>query len=408
MLHQDPLDIAAFTAIDNFMLGQVGPIALNVSVAKRKFARVCEQLGFDLQWDRSLSEMSFSQRQQLEIARLVSMGVRVLILDEPTTGISQDQKALLFNALRRLAKEYGLVILLVSHKLQDVTTLCDRVVVLAKGKLTGEATMPVDTADLVTMMFADGIAQRDKLAPTVVLPLLRLEGLSVSEERITVERVDFRLSSGEVVGLAGMLGSGQQIFMEAIVGLVKPSHGKIVLGNTDLTRMGYLARMARGLIYGPSGRMEEGLIGDLTLVEHVALVTQGRWISEGDALGATRLLIETFDIVGTPGSKVSELSGGNQQRFLISLLMVNPRVLVIDQPTKGLDVSSVVWIWEQLHLAAINGAGIIVACDDLDELVANCDRLLVFYEGKVTEVEVSKISSVELGHMIGGLERRKS
>ncbi len=410
MLQQDPLDIGPFTVLENFIYGRPAGALPDWWAARQQFWQLCERLGFELNPDVTIERLSIGQRQQLEIIRLLALGVRVLILDEPTTGISAEQKQVLFASLRRLAREDSLTILFVSHKLEDVLGLCDEVAILRLGRLVGQARLPVTTGELVSMMFGQELASASRVDVPLGDVVLEARDLSFSSHRVSVEGLSFQLRAGEVLGLAGLDGSGQELLLRVCVGLHRPHRGRVLLCGTDLTGHSYRDCLAAGIGFGAAGRLEEGLVSGLTLVEHFALVDpeQGAWIDWGRARRRAEERIAHYRIYGHPDSPIETLSGGNQQRVLMALLPEHPRVLVLEHPTRGLDVESARWIWEQIMARRQEGTAVLFTSADLDEIVTYSDRVLVFYAGQVTEVPDPQHTTVEeLGHLIGGHRLRE-
>lgn len=407
MLHQDPLDVGAFTVLEDFAYGLSDDFVLDRRTALAKLDTACGHLGFSLDPNIPVASLSIAQRQQLEIARLLALGVRALILDEPTTGISAAQKDQLFAALKALARE-GMTVLLVSHKLEDVLALCDRAVVLRQGKLTGDVMLPVPQQTLVSLMFGQPMApqQRVSAAKDGATPALTLEALTVSTPRLSVRDLSLQVRPGEVIGLAGLDGSGQALIMRCAAGLLRPERGSVRLGSSDMTGRTYRQFMASGVSFGAAGRLEEGLIPGLTLTEHLALVSErGTMVNWSRARGLTEAQISHYQIKGRHDSPIETLSGGNQQRVLLAMLPEVPRLLILEQPTRGLDVESARWVWSQLLARRDHGAAILFSSDDLDELLAYSDRILVCFAGQTTLTDNTPDLSVErLGALIGGVQ----
>lgn len=405
MLQQDPLDVAPFSVLENFVYGYPGGALPDWSAARARLRELDERFGFGLNPDAYVEQLTIGQRQQLEILRLIALGVRVLILDEPTTGISAEQKEVLFNALKRLAHQDGLTVLFVSHKLEDVLDLCDAAAVLRQGKLVGTVDLPVTTGQLVAMMFGQELAPAARADAPLGEVVLETRRLTLVGARVTVQDLDFQLRAGEVVGLAGLDGSGQELLMRACVGLLRPQSGQIVIKGKPCEGLSYRAFLAQNVGFGAAGRLEEGLVSGLTLTEHFALTdpTQGSWIDWERARRLTEERIRHYNIYGRPESPVETLSGGNQQRVLMALMPDHPCLLVLEHPTRGLDVESARWIWEQLLARRTEGTAILFTSADLEEIVTYSDRILVFYAGQVTEVPDARMTTVdELGHLIGG------
>jgi simple sugar transport system ATP-binding protein len=405
MLHQDPLDFPPMRLLDNFLLGRDESLWQRRGPARRDFVSLCQQFGFGLDPDAFVSDLTVGERQQLEIVRLLWLGVRALILDEPTTGISAPQKVKLFATLRQLA-EQGKTVIFVSHKLEDVEELCARVTVLRRGKVTGEAAPPYSTDRLVQMMFGQAITMGARPAVELGAPVLELQRATFADPYMKVAGLSLAVQSGEVIGLAGLEGSGQRLFLQGCAGLLPPSEGRVEIGGVDLTHQPYQRFLAAGIAYMPADRMGEGLIPGLSIAEHIVLARRGKQPAVIDwkaAQSAAQARIGEFNIKGFPASPVESLSGGNQQRTLLALLPENLRLLILEHPTRGLDVESTLYIWNKLLERRKQGSAIIFASADLDEIMQYSDRILVFFGGQVTEaLRASETTVEQLGYLIGG------
>ncbi len=408
MLHQDPLDYPTLTVLENFM--RVRPaeqLFRRVRRRRRTAGASCrkpEHSASHIDPRAYLDTLTVGERQQLEILRLLSLDVRVLILDEPTTGISAAQKAQLFETLRRLAVE-GRTVLFVSHKLEEVESLCHRVAVLRSGALAGAQVPPYTTAELVALMFGRPIVfpQREPAAPG--RPVLELRALSAMDDRLRLAPLDFDLRAGEVVGLAGLTGSGQRLLLRTCAGLVRPVAGTVRVNGRDLTGQVYPSCRRHGVVFVPTARLEEGLIGDMNLSEHLLLVQPPRrlFIDRPRALEAAEERIRDFAIRGSPDSLMRELSGGNQQRALLSLLAPPLALILIEEPTRGLDLESAAAVWTRLRAHCRAGAAILFLSSDLDEIRAHSDRIVVFFCGRSSPpLDPSRTDREELGRLIGG------
>ncbi len=404
MLHQDPLDFPPLRILDNFLLGRQGGLFPDREAARRDFRALAAQFGFSLDPDAYVDTLTVGERQQLEILRLLWWGARVLIFDEPTTGISAAQKEKLFAALRLLA-EQGRTVLFVSHKLEDVEGLCHRTAVLRQGHLVGQAQPPYRTDDLVQMMFGKAVEVEARTPTRGTHVTLTLRDLCVEDRRLRVEGVSLEVHAGEVIGLAGMEGSGQDLFLRSLAGLVRTVGGRIGLHGKDVTGFSYHALQRQGLAFLPAARLEEGLAAGLNLTEHFVLAEGPRgfvvdW-QAGRRLAQKR--IEEFNIRGTPQSRVEALSGGNQQRMLLALLREPLSLLLLEHPTRGLDVESTIYIWSKLKARCREGTAILFISSDLEEILQYSDRVLVFFGGKVTgPLEAEDLTSDVLGQLIGG------
>ncbi|MBM4348754.1 MAG: ATP-binding cassette domain-containing protein [Deltaproteobacteria bacterium] len=403
MLHQDPLDFPALRVIDNFLLGSPREFLLDRKHHKDRLNELADRFGFKLDPEARVSDLSIGERQQLEIIRLLALGVSVLILDEPTTAISAQQRENLFNALNRLTGE-GKTILFVSHKLDEVKGLCGKVTVLAHGKVAGEAAADCPTEELVKMMFGQAFTIGKRCEVTLGEPIFELQDITLSDWRLEVKGLSLKVREGEVVGLTGLEGSGQQMVLRGCAGLLKPSVGRIWIDHQDLTGRPYQDFIEAGVGYMPAGRLEEGLIAGMTLAEHMALIETNPaffidWNRAGEKASQR---IREFNIKGQPTTLVEGLSGGNQQRTLLSLLPPQPKLLLMEHPTRGLDMESVEYIWRLLQARTREGTAILFISSDPEELLDRSDRILIFFGGKVKVMDACGASLFQLGESIGG------
>lgn len=404
MLHQDPLDFPPMRVVDNLLIGHEGGFFPDRRVVIKAFNELQSQFGFQINPQAYVDTLTVGERQQLEILRLLWLGARVLILDEPTTGISAAQKEKLFATLKILASQ-GMSVIFVSHKLEDVEGLCHRVAVLRKGELVGSAEPPYVTDDLVTMMFGRVVSVDEKRRYETCDVAFHLDHVTIEDYRLQIRDINLSMTCGEVIGLAGMEGSGQLQFLRTCAGLIRPVSGEINLGGKRLTGKPYRAFLETGIAYVPASRMEEGLIPGLSLTEHFILAEeqQGFFINFDKAMSVTRQRIADFNIKGTPVSRVEALSGGNQQRALLAMLRTPVNLLLLEHPTRGLDIESAIWIWGKLKDRCKEGTSIIFISSDLEEILQYSDRILVFFGGKVSEPLDANATSVDqLGQLIGG------
>lgn len=410
MLYQDPLDFPELSVLDNFRLGQPTGFLENRSVFLEHLIQLSNKFKFNLSASALVKTLTIGERQQLEMLRLLALGIQVMILDEPTTGISSEQKEILFLALKKLAQD-GKSIILVSHKLEDVEALCDRVTVLRQGKVTGELSKPFDANRLLQMMFGTMPVAPSRLGSTPGEVLLSLNRVSATGGRSGLENCSVTIRHGEVVGMAGLEGSGQGVFLRIAAGLKKPAKGDLVLGGTKVIGGSYHFFQRSGVSFLPGTRLEEGLIEGLSIAEHFALqdTQSGFFVPWADALNKAERRINTFRIKGTPHSAVESLSGGNQQRLLLSFLPKSPRLLLLENPTRGLDMDSATWVWRHLLSYSQKNTSIIFSSPELDEILMVADRVLVFFEGRIVmDVRTDETDAHALGSAIAGRAGKKT
>ena len=404
MLHQDPLDFPPMRVIDNFILGRQGSLSTGHAEAGRDFKRLAEQFAFSIDPEAYVDALTVGERQQLEILRLIWLGARVLIFDEPTTGISAAQKVILFAALRLLAGQ-GKTILFVSHKLEDVEGLCSRVAILRQGYLVGEAKQPYNTKELVEMMFGKTISVGERNPCGADEVIVNISKLSVEDYRLKVRDVNLTVHCGEVIGLAGMEGSGQGLFLRSVGGMTHTVGGKILVSGRDLTGGSYQSFKKHGVAFLPAARLEEGLVPGLNLTEHFILAeeSKGFFINWDNGRLLAQKRIKEFNVRGTPANTVESLSGGNQQRALLALLRDPLALLLLEHPTRGLDIESAIYIWNKLKERCKKGTSILFISSDLEEILQYSDRVLVFFSGKVTPpLDAATLTTETLGELIGG------
>ncbi len=264
--------------------------------------------------------------------------------------------------------------------------------------------MPCPTDRLVEMMFGQVVSRGRRPETPLGEVVLSLEGLTVSDWGVEVRGLFLEVGAGEVIGLAGLEGSGQRLVLQACVGLRRPDAGRICLAGRDMTSRSYEHFLASGVAYMPAGRLGEGLIPGMTLTEHTALAGRNRAVlvdwKEVAEEAARR--IRKFNIKGRPETPLEELSGGNQQRTLLGLLPPGLKVLLMEHPTRGLDLESTEYIWGLLQRRTEEGTAILFTSADPDELLDRSDRLLVFCAGRVQLLEARRTNVQQLGECIGG------
>ncbi len=404
MLHQDPHDFPSMTIREDLQIWDSRTGVKKNAGDWQQLSAIQKDLGFRFDLNGTVGELTVGERQQLELVRLLWLGVEVLILDEPTTGISAAQQEVLFSALKKLAGQ-GKTIIFVSHKLEEVKELCSRAVVLRKGCLIGGQQAPFNENELVKLMFGRQITRARTAQAGSEAVCMSIRNLGIDDFRIRIENVNFDLYAGEVIGLAGMEGSGQRQFLQTLAGMRQTTGGRIEFGGEDINGKNCFEFQKRGIFYVPSARMEEGLVPGMTLEEHYILsdCEKRMFINGKNSRTITKTRIERFNIKGRAATNSEELSGGNQQRLLLSLLKDPARLLLLENPTRGLDIESANWIWSILRERCQAATSIIFSSADLDELTFYSDRILVFFSGRISEpLPSSGLNEEKLGRMIGG------
>lgn len=393
MLYQEPQDFPPLTVLENFMVGRDTHPDNNRERQRRRLNDLSERVHFHMEPSAKLEKRTVGERQQLEFLRLLGRDVQLLILDEPTTGISDQQKERLFKALHQIRDE-GHTILLVSHKLEEVETLCDRVTILRQGVVVGEESAPFHISRLLELMFdkpPESVAPREA-SPTGE-PLLQFNQVSANGERTGLVNCTVTAHKSEIIGLAGLSGSGQGVFLRLAAALRQPIEGDIHYQNQNLTHLSHKALKKQGVAFLPTDRLKEGLISGFTIRDHFALANQ---LSGRQAQKDAEWAINHFRIQGAPETPAEALSGGNQQRLQLALIPATARLILLENPTRGLDVESGLWIWKHLRESYANDGIIIFSSAELDEILAVADRVLVFFDGAI----VSDFSQDEMNYQV--------
>jgi simple sugar transport system ATP-binding protein len=415
MVHQELKLVEELTLLENLVLGHE-PLRrgrVDWARARRDAARLAGETGVDLDWDEPAGRASVAARQRLEILRLLYREADVLILDEPTAVLAPPQVAELLGLLRGL-RASGRTIVFISHKLREVLDVADTVTALRGGRVTGTVEAArADPATLVRMMVGESVPDvraRSRRATGAPLVALRHVSLRDGQGRERLRDVSLAVHAGEIVGVAGVAGNGQDELVECVVGLARTSAGTILIDGADVTRASVAERRRRGLAYIPADRRRDGLCVTSSLVDNVLagshrapeLAAHG-WLRRGALERRAARVVERYGVrcpgVGVPAGS---LSGGNQQRLILGReLDREPRVLVASQPTRGVDVRGAADIRAQLLGVRERGGGVLLVSEELDELVALSDRVVVLSRGAVTGVVDGPVRDLsELGALM--------
>ncbi len=381
----------------------------------RRIREVSEAYGLPLDPARLVGDLSAGERQRVEIIRCLLQDPRLLIMDEPTSVLTPQEVEILFHTLRKLTAE-GTAILYISHKLEEIRALCEHATVLRLGRV-------VDTCDprrrsareLAEMMVGEELMIPTRAPGSPGEVLLEVSGLSLppqSDFGTALEDISFSLRAGEVLGIGGVAGNGQDELLAALSGEVAAPAGSITLKGRDISRLEPNARRAMGLLAAPEERLGHAAAPDMSLTENALLTAMVRerlarrgFIDWGRSRAFACRVIEAFD-VRTPGpdNAARSLSGGNLQKFVIGREVLQaPEVLVVNQPTWGVDASAAAAIRQALLDLAAGGAGVVVISQDLDELMEISDRFTALNEGRLAPPRPAQgLSIEEVGLMMGG------
>jgi ABC-type uncharacterized transport system ATPase subunit len=422
MVHQHFMLIPVMTVAENIVLAAEptkGPF-LDERAAEARVRDLSERFGLAVRPDAYIESISVGMQQRVEILKALYRGADILILDEPTGVLTPQEARELFDIVNSLKAE-GKSIIFITHKLNEVLEIADRITVLRRGKTI--ETVPREGAteeSLARLMVGrDVVLSVDKTPAEPAEPLLSVEDLQVDDERglQAVNGVSFEVRAGEIVGIAGVDGNGQSELIDAIAGLRKAKNGRIVVGGEDLTRESPRTLLDAGLGHIPEDRQRRGLVLEFNLAENLALHDYreepgSKWgyLFPKQLIARARKLLTEFDVRGGgPLTPASSLSGGNQQKVIIAReVSRDPRVLVAAQPTRGLDVGAIEFVHSRLVEERDEGRAILLVSFELDEILSLSDRILVLYEGQIVAEFTPDVTEEEIGFAMLGGKREKS
>ncbi len=422
MVHQHFMLAGNLTVLENVVLGlepRRGP-NLDRATARNRIQELSKTQGAAVDPDRLVEALSVGEKQRVEIIKVLYRGARILILDEPTGVLVPQEVEELFEHLRELRAE-GVTIIFISHKLHEVLEIADRITVLRGG----HTVTTVDQGEVSARQLAELMVGSELPTPgTRESTVTDREGLVVEDVELRDEdgrhllrAISLVIREGEILGIAGVEGNGQQELVDVILGLREPSAGRVRLADEDVTTTGTRQRRGAGLGYIPEDRQLRGLLLPFPLWENAMLghqdrppFSKGLWLDRGGAHARTEEIIEGFD-VRTPGPDVMAhaLSGGNQQKLIVGReLTASPRVLLAAHPTRGIDVGAQAAVWEQIRDARAAGMAILLISADLEELIGLSDTLWVMFRGAlVAELDPAEVTPEVLGsYMTGAAQER--
>jgi len=418
MVHQHFMLIPVMTVAENIVLATEPVhqgILLDYAVAEKRVREISMRFGLAVDPHALVHDITVGQQQRVEILKALYRGADILILDEPTAVLTPQEAHELFGIIRSLTDQ-GKSIIFISHKLNEVTEIADRITVLRRGKKV--ETLPAAGATeegLARLMVGREVLLRvDKGVSTPGEPLLEVEGLNVFDDRgiQKVRDVSFQVRSGEIVGIAGVDGNGQTELIDAIAGLRKAASGRIVIDGEDVTDSGCRDCLDAGLGHIPEDRQRRGLVLDFSLAENIALhdydhapASRFGWLYPRRLYEKAAKLISEFDVRGGgPETSAGGLSGGNQQKVILAReIDRNPSVLLAAQPTRGLDVGAIEFVHRRLVGERNEQRAILLISLELEEVLSLADRILVLYEGQIVGEFPPGTSEEELGvAMTGG------
>ncbi|MEQ8841786.1 MAG: ABC transporter ATP-binding protein [Acidimicrobiales bacterium] len=413
MVHQEFRLVPTFSVAENVVLG-AAPRVLNRAKIATQVGELAERFGFQAEPTRPVWQLSMGERQRVEILKALWRDARVLILDEPTAVLTPQEAVDLGGVLRRMVDD-GCSIIFISHKLDEVTAFCDEATVLRGGATVASSVSiaEVDSATLASLMVGDVEAAPVPARITLTGDIsMSVGGLTVHDTRglVAVDDVSLEVRAGEIVGIAGVAGNGQRSLTDAIAGLQPATRGSVTVMGKDVSGAAPQHRFAAGLAYVPEDRLGVGLAPKLPVTEN-AVMRSYRKLRRGPLLNWTAAralsdqIVRDFEVkIARNDLPLASLSGGNLQRLLLGReLAGRPDVVVASQPTRGLDVAGVRAIQRLLLEQRDGGTGVLMVSEDLDELLALADRILVMVEGRiVAEFDARAASRTEIGEAMMG------
>ncbi|MEM3544996.1 MAG: ABC transporter ATP-binding protein [Nitrososphaerota archaeon] len=422
MVHQIRKLIPAHTVLENIILGHPKTESIiNLKKAREEVKALCEKYRFNIDLDARVWQLSAGEQQVVEILRALYRGAKILILDEPTTVLTPSEVESFLNSMKAMTKEEIATIPFVTHKLPEVFAVCDRITVLRRGKVvkrlgTKEATMK---ALAEYMVGREVLFKLEKPKVEIGEEILRVENLSALSDKgvLALKGVSFSIREGEIFGIAGIAGNGQQELAEVIAGLRKPLGGRIIFQGRDITNASVLERMKMGIGYIPPERLGVGAIGNFSLVENILMsiyfdheFSSKGFLSYKKIREYAKKIISEFEVVAPSiDTKAAHLSGGNLQRLILGRVIPRTsKLLIANSPTVGLDIAATEAVRNRILKCKERGMGVLLISEDLDEVLELSDSIAPIYEGRfvriLSAVEAKKevVGAMMAGALSGG------
>jgi general nucleoside transport system ATP-binding protein len=413
MVHQHFTLAMNLTVLENIRLGTEGLWSRGLGSAREKVERLSRDFGLAVDPDAKVGRLSVGERQRVEILKALYREARILILDEPTAVLTPQEAQALFATLRK-ATALGLSVIFISHKLHEVTAIADRCIVLRHGRVVGEVdTKATDKAALAAMMVGGELSLPRAEARAAGEVLMRFDRVSTPDRGAVpgLKAVSLALHAGQITGLAGVSGNGQAALAEVVAGLVLPTDGTLRLGGDPVTQWSPGEALAQGVARIPEDRHHQGSIADFDLTENAVLegyrtrFSRRGWMHWRAARGFAEGIIKAYDVrCPGPDTRIRLLSGGNMQKLILGRAMAsNPRIILANQPVRGLDVGAIAYVQSQLIAARNRGATVLLISEDLDEIMGLSDVIHVMSQGKLSPAFArGTMTAAELGLWMAG------
>ncbi|MFU0824711.1 ABC transporter ATP-binding protein [Clostridium sp.] len=414
MIYQHFKLVETMTAIENVMIGQKGGIFIDKKKNIKKVKDIIERFGLEINLDKNVYEMSVGEKQNLEILKVLYRGADILILDEPTAVFTPQETEKLFKIVKKM-KDEGCAVIFITHKMDEVMAMADRITVLRKGETIGTLNkIETNPKELTNLMVGRSVDLSIKNIPFKKEDkVLEVKDLKVlNEEKIEViKNISFQVYEGEILGIAGIAGSGQKELCEVIAGIQKSESGEIIFQGENIVNKSAREIIIKGISMSfiPEDRLGMGLVGSMDMVDNLLLKSyqkeKGFFINRKPAENKAKEIVKKLEIK-TPDIHypIKYLSGGNIQKILLGReLSLSPKLLIMAYPVRGLDINTCYTIYDLINEEKKKGSSIIFVGEDLDVLMELCDRIMVMYNGNITGVVDAKSTSrEELGMLMVG------
>ena len=418
MVHQHFTLAENLTVLDNIIIGQQSLLNLSLprKAAKQKLTKLSESFGLPIDPDSLVVNLSVSEKQRLEILKTLYRNCKLLILDEPTAALTPQETETLFKTIRKMVS-LGLSVILISHKLNEILSVSDRIIVLRNGKVVGQTkTSGANRNTLAKMIVGKTVNYPKKEKLILGNEFMRIENISChpsNESNSGLSNVNLKLNGGQILGIAGVAGNGQVTLAKVLAGHAKPNKGKIFINNKLINSISPKSFMNHGIAYIPEDRNKDGLVGDMSVWENSVMTETNRidisnkfgWMNEANCLNQANDICDVFDVrTQSIFQPARLLSGGNVQKLLIGRwLSRNPKILIACQPTRGLDEGAIASVQKLLLSSRSKGNAVLLITEDLDELLSISDYISVMYRGKISnQIETNKLNRLKVGLMMAG------
>jgi ABC-type uncharacterized transport system ATPase subunit len=405
--------VPTLTVAENVALGHTPGFRFDLKEVEAQVRTASARFGIEVNPTALVRHLSVGERQRVEILKSLYRNAKILILDEPTAVLVPQEVEALFETLKSL-REDGIALVFISHKLFEVMEICDRITVLRDGKWVGTVdktrTSQPELARMMVGRETFGVTRQSEKTPET--PLLRLEGLwALDRKGLTALRdINLEVHGGEILGIAGVSGNGQSELSQVLSGTLKPSKGKVWIDGKNLTGAGPADFAAANVGRVPEDR-HSGVIGELSVAENLVLerldqFTRAGMLDQAAIRAEAQWLIQDYQIKATADDRIRTLSGGNMQKVLLARSLTrSPKVLIVSQPTRGLDIGATDYVRSKLLEQRAGGTAVLMISEDLDEILALSDRIAVIYAGKIMAIIPAREATPEkLGLLMSGIQ----